>query len=233
MTRIPITLPFYFDFGADTAVLGDELRSAEAWDSLRTRTSGEFAIACDRAELESALSAHPAIRARANAVAQVLRDQDVRRAASYGVGAGFLEAGLEAELPGVELTIGEYAPATVERLRRLFPNATVVLHDLLEDPAVDADFHVMHRIDTEFTATEWDRIFTAHRTARIIFVPGGEMALRGLVETLVQSARRRTTTRAGVVRSTGAVERLWRRTHSARPVVFYDLRGWILEPWPG
>ena len=42
----------HYDFGADRPVVGDDLVRAEAWDALRTRTSGAFAVAASREDLE-------------------------------------------------------------------------------------------------------------------------------------------------------------------------------------
>jgi hypothetical protein len=230
MRGIPVTLPFHYDFGADSAVLSGELRTAAAWDSLRTRTSGVFAIAEDRAGLQAMLREYPDIRARAEAIAELASREGAVEIASYGVGGGVVEAGLELARPQARLTIAEYAPATVERLRTLFPSASVRLHDLLQDAPIDADLHLMHRIDTEFSRSQWLRIFEAHRVERIVFVPGGEMALRALLGLIAQLPRRRGATRAGLVRNRAAIEMLWQRTHSARPVVLHDIRGWLLEP---
>src|SRR5258705_9924789 len=147
MRGIPVTLPFHYDFGADSAVLSGELRTAAAWDSLRTRTSGVFAIAEDRAGLQAMLREYPDIRARAAAIAEVADREGAVEIASYGVGGGVVEAGLEVARPQARLTIPQYAPPTVERLRPLFPPAPGRLHHLLQHAPIDADPPLMPRID--------------------------------------------------------------------------------------
>ena len=70
-----ITIRHHFDFGADRAVVGDDLVRPQAWDALRTRTSGAFAISRDRAELERTADERPEIGERARQIDAWLEEQ--------------------------------------------------------------------------------------------------------------------------------------------------------------
>src|SRR5213078_3904021 len=92
---------------------------------------------------------------RAREIDRLLDAKGVKTLASYGVGGGPLELWLQRLRPERRLLLTDYAPQTVERLRRLFPEADVRVHDLARDPPLEADGHLPHRVDTELTNREW------------------------------------------------------------------------------
>jgi hypothetical protein len=227
-----ITLPHYFDFGADRALVGDDLVRPEAWDALRTQTDGPFGLAATREDWERVADERPEIRDRAAAINELLDRRGVSRLASYGVGGAPLECWLKRLAPPRELIVTEYAPATVERLGEVFPEADVRAHDLFADPPVDADLHLFHRVDTEFTNRQWRAIFQACRAVPVLLVASEVATAERVVGTLkaLPGLRRRGATRAGVIRNAAAFEALWRRTHTGRRVRVNDLWAWALEP---
>lgn len=226
--RLPLTVPHYFDFGAERQQVGSDLIRADRWDALRLDTQGAFAIAGSRAELEAQLAAAPGLRERARVIDQVLRAEGATSLASYGVGGGMLELAL-AEL-GWRLQITDYAPRTVERLRVLLPETEPVEHDLREADPLSADWHIFHRIDTEQSAREWHAIFNRFARVRIVFIPGEIASLRRLLAEVQVRLRSRHASRAGWLRNRAALEPLWQETHRARAQRFHDLDGWILVP---
>jgi hypothetical protein len=225
-----LTIRHRFDFGADRELVGDDLVRPEAWDALRTRSGGPFALAGARAELERAAGERPDIEARARAIDAWLEQRAVRRLASYGVGGALLELWLLRLRPERELVLTDYAPATVSRVRELFPDAEVLGHNLLTDPPVVADLHLFHRIDTEFTNREWRRILERFAALPVLVVATEVIDLRRVVAELWAMRHGRSTTRAGWIRTRGAFEALWRPTHAATPLRFHDLEAWALEP---
>ncbi len=220
----------HFDFGTDRAVVGDELVRPEAWDALRTRIAGAFALARSPEELERVAKARPELAARARAIDRWLDGKGVGRLASYGVGGGVLEWWLSQLRPERDLVLADYAPETVERLRKLFPGTEVHRRDLRADPPLDADAHLLHRVDTELADAEWHD--TLQRFAReTLLVVATEVATpRRLANELLTRIRRRHLTRAGWLRTRDAFEALWRDTHDARPLRLHDLEGWALTP---
>jgi hypothetical protein len=227
-----ITLPHYFDFGADRALVGDDLVRPEAWDALRTQTDGPFSLPATREDWEQVADERADIRDRAKAIDALLESRGVSRLASYGVGGAPLECWLKRLAPDRELIVTEYAPATVERLRSVFPEADVRAHDLFADPPVDAAIHLFHRVDTEFSNQQWRSIFSAFRNESVLLV-ASEVATSERVVAVLKSlpgSRLRRATRAGVIRNAAAFEALWRKTHVGRRVRVNDLVAWELEP---
>lgn len=66
-----VTIRHYYDFGMDRAIVGDDLVRPDAWDRLRTQTSGVFAIPPTRAR---SLSERP----RGELISPVERGQSTR-----------------------------------------------------------------------------------------------------------------------------------------------------------
>jgi hypothetical protein len=150
--------------------------------------------------------------------------------ASYGVGVGRLEVLLHEANPERELILTEYAPANVERLRELLPDADVRRHDLLEQPPLDAGLHLMHRIDTELSNAEWRAVFESFARERILWVAAGLLGPRQLAVHLLPARGSRGGTRAGLLRTRGAFDSLWAATHRAHAVETIDLHARVLEP---
>jgi hypothetical protein len=227
-----VTVPHYFDFGADRALVGDDLVRPEAWDALRTQTDGPFGLPANREAWERVADERPEIRDRAAAINAIADRRGATRLASYGVGGAPLECWLKRQAPQRELIVTEYAPATVERLRSVFPEADVRQHDLFADAPVDADLHLFHRVDTEFSNRQWREIFQAFRNVPVLLV-ASEVATGERIVAILKSLPgniRRKATRAGVLRNAAAFEALWSKTHSGRRVRVNDLWAWELEP---
>jgi hypothetical protein len=223
---IPVTIRHFFDFGGDSGLVGDDLVRPEAWDALRTQTSGPFAIAATREELEAVADSRPEIGERVRHIDNVLGDRSV---ASNGVGGAVVEAWLLRVRPR-RLIVTDYAPDTIARLRELLPEAEVVQHDLLADGPLDADVHLFHRIDTELDNAQWHGVFGRFAGVPIVLVATEVIDLRRVLLELRARATRRTATKAGWIRTRSAFERLWRHTHRGTPERFHDLDGWILDP---
>jgi hypothetical protein len=226
-----LTVRHYFDFGEARELVGDDLVRPDAWDALRTDTSGPFAAPQTRADAERVLSEHPEISARAEAIDGWLTSDGAASVASYGVGGATLELCLHDRAPQRALVLGEYAPRTVERLRTIFPEPEVAieLHDLLADPPLPADVHLLHRVDTEMRAAQWRGVLRRFATQRILFVAAGMVDVAGAMAEL-RKGLRKGATKAGWVRTRPALEALWRDTHVGRPIAVGDLPAWVLEP---
>ena len=165
-----VTIRHHFDFGAERAIVGDDLVRPESWDALRMQTSGPFAAASSREELERTAEELQEIEARGAAIDRWLEQNRVGVLASYGVGGGVLEWWLERLCPERRLLLAEYAPETVDRLRQLFPGADVQRHDLLSDPPLVANAHLFHRVDTELTNAEWHETMWRFAGERVLVV---------------------------------------------------------------
>jgi hypothetical protein len=158
-----------------------------------------------------------------------LRDRRARSLVSYGVDTAVLELWLARTDPGVDLTVTEYASATVERLTRIFPEATVLEHDLLQDAPVEADVHLFHRIDTEFDNSDWRAVFQRFADQRVLVLTQAASG-RLLFAELRKSLVHRRATEAGFVRNRAALGSLWSETHAASAAPVAGLVAWTLEP---
>lgn len=228
-----LTVRHVFDFGEHRQLVGEDLVRPDAWDALRLASSGPFAVAANRAELERDARSRPDLEARARALDEWLDADGVRRLVSYGVGAALLELWLTQLSPERDLTITEYAPKTVERLAELFPETTVVQHDLVADRPFDTDLHVFHRIDTEFTNRQWRSLLRRYANERVLVIASEVIdTRRAFDETIKRIRGRGRISRAGWVRTRGAFEALWKPTHEARSFRIADLEAWELTPRP-
>ena len=222
-----LTLRHVYDFGADAERLGRDLDRPETWDALR-ETPGVFQLPATRGAWEERART-PELASRARDIAALARRLGARSVASYGVGNAGLELNLSRELPEVRLSCGDYTPRTVERLRGLFPEATVVRHDLRADGPLEADLHLMHRIDAELTADEWRRVLARYGEP-ILFVPALLLGWVTAAKEILRRVRKPRATRAGYFRTEDALRDLWEPTHTDERLPVGDLTGFLLRP---
>jgi len=228
---VRITLKHRFDFGVDSEVVGDDLRKPDAWDALRTQTTGAFALPGDRAEWERLADERPDLAERARWIHAWLEQHGSGSLASYGVGVAALELWLVRIKPDVDLVATEYAGATVDRLARVFPEARVLKHDLLHDAPVAADVHLFHRVDTELDQSAWRAVFERFADQRVLFLTQPASG-RQLFAEWRRNLVNRHGTDAGFVRNRAALEALWSETHRASATTVGDVVAWALEPRP-
>jgi hypothetical protein len=224
---VRLTLRHTYDFGADGARVGRSLVTAEGWDAARD-LRGPFGLPEDRAAWE-ALAASAPLRARAADVARVAERVGAGSLCSYGVGTGALELALARAAPDLRLTCTDFAPRTVARLARLFHEATVVAHDLVRDPPLAAELHVLHRVDTELSSAEWRAVFPRFG-APVLLVPVLLLGWREAAKTLVRRARHPRAARAGYLRSEDALRALWAASHEDERVTVGGAPAFLLTP---
>jgi hypothetical protein len=198
-----------------------------AWDALR-ETSGPFGLPSSRVDWERR-AASPALAARARDIAAVAARLGAASLCSHGVGTATLELNIARSAPGLRLVCTDFAPRTVARLGELFPEAEVVVHDLLRDEPVAADLHLMHRIDSELSDAEWRSVFPRLGTP-IVLVPVLLLDWLEAAKALLRRARRPRAARAGYLRSEDALRALWHPTHSDERVRVGDATGYLLTP---
>jgi len=233
LARIPLTVPHYYDFREDRTRVGPDLVNPKSWDAIR-ETVGPFGLPPTRKEWERAAFT-PEFAARAKTIAEIAHGLGIRRLCSYGVGAAFLELNLVEKLPELELVCTDYAPRTVRRLATLFPEADVRLHDFRTQPPLPADFHLLHRVDSELPSGEWRRVLAGFRDP-VLFVATQVLDWQGIISELRRRFSGAAVTRAGYVRTEAGLRSLWRRTHDDRPLAVGELTGFLLTPrdsrWP-
>lgn len=226
-----LTVRHDYDFADDRGLVGDNLVRPEAWDALRTQTTGPFALPAERATWIAEAEGNRGLGARADVIDRWLRDAGADSVASHGAGAGQLEWLLHRRAPQRRLIATDFAPDTVARLAGLFPEATVRTHDLLCDAPLGADVHLLHRVDTELTDDEFRAVLRGFAGERVLVVATGVLSPLDIALTLLQRVRRRGhLTHAGWARNRAAFERLWGPTHDATALTVHDLSAWDLRP---
>jgi hypothetical protein len=226
---VRLSVTHWYDFGGDAGLVGSDLVGAEAWDALRTATSGPFGLPESRAAWEAAAD-NPVVKARACAVDATVRARGVRALASYAVGTAVGELWLTRLDPSRRIVVTEFAPLTAARLERLFPEAEVREHDLRTDvPIPDVDLHLLYRVDTELTDDLFSDLLARFARVPLVVVATELLTPRAVLRELRTRMRPRAT-RAGLVRSRDAFEAILQETHDARRLRIHDLQGWLLEP---
>jgi hypothetical protein len=227
---VRMTIRHVYDFGDDRALVGDDLVRPEAWDALRTRTNGPFAMADSAEEAERQARAHPELVHRADALAAWLAREEIARMVSYGAGGGALELLVAPHTHAPELVLTDYGPETVARLRRVVPGADVVHHDLLVDAPLEGDLHLFHRIDTEFDNGQLRAILRRFADRHVLVIATGAVTPLEALREVAYRFRNRHVSRAGWRRTAATFEALWRPTHEARRLTVHDLPAWDLRP---
>jgi hypothetical protein len=162
---------------------------------------------------------------RAAAVAAVCGRLGVRDLVSYGAGGGVFEVALGLAAPELRLSVTDFGPQSVERLRGLFGEAHE--HDLRADAPLPADLHLLYRVDTEFGDRVWRRVLDRFGTT--LFVPGGLGSTRSVIRQAMRGALRRQP-RVGSLRNEAAMVSLWSRSHTWERLPVGDLTGFLLHP---
>jgi hypothetical protein len=150
---------------------------------------------------------------------------------SYGVGAGRLELAVAQAAPELELRCTDFAPQTVNRLQSLFPEATIVRHDLAAEDALAADLHLFHRIDTEFSNAAL-RMVLGRFHDPVLLVPALLLTPRVAAREFYVRIARTRATRAGWVRTKSALRDIWAPTHTDTELRVGDSIGFLLERRP-
>ena len=227
-----LTVPHLVDLGDDARLVGRALAGRTDWDALRMRTSGPFALPSSPERWSRDADERPELEGRMQVAAAEARRLGGHSLASYGVGTALPELWLRRVAPDLSLTLTEFAIETVARLTTLLPDTRIVEHDLLRDAPVDADVHLFHRIDTEFSDRQWRQILRRFALADVLIVATDVLSASRMREEIraLPHRYRRGWQRAGWSRTAGAFERLWAPTHDSRPTHFGDLRGWVLTP---
>jgi hypothetical protein len=197
-----------FNFAAAGVETGGDVLTPEAWDLLRASDS-PFGMSNP---------GPPELATRAEAILGVCERMGATIVCSYAVGTGALERLLADR---VALTCTEYAPETVEALKRFLPR--VERRDLRDGPIAGFGLHLLHRADAELTAREWREFFAATREP-VLMVASSFLDLDHLKVEMI--AWRRGYPVAGWARTERSFKRFL--PGSARPIQIGDLTGFLI-----
>jgi len=225
---VRIRVRHVYDFGPERGVVGSSLLAPAAWDAARS-LPGPFELAATRGAWEASAERGD-LRERARDVVSVARALGAASLCSYGVGTASLELNIHRLAPDLKLVCTDFAPLTVERLHRLFPEAEVLLRDLAGSESPPADLHLMHRLDAELDDDAWRSVIAAIESP-ILFVPNVVLDLPGAAREVARRVLRRgTVTDAGWFRNEAALRALWSDSHTDRELAVSRSRAFLLEP---
>lgn len=210
--RLPLEVRMYSD-------VPHEIATREDWDSLRLG-GNIFGLPRTRDAWERQSEA-PVLRLRAEAIIQLLRPLEPRRICSYGVGTASVELWLSRLAPNIELVCGDFALETVDRLRDLFVEATVVVHDLRDEP-LEGDVHLFHRVETELHSGTWREVLARYDQPVLMVLDSWLTP-----PLLVRSVLRRGNS-CGWLRTKKATERMWPGHRQVKEVAAAELPGFML-----
>jgi pimeloyl-ACP methyl ester carboxylesterase len=240
LPEIGLTVTHRYPFSGDLRFADGALASPGAWDRLR-ETDPDFGFGRSRDEWIRRARSFPALERQAVQIVALLRQWGVTRMVSVGVGTATLEFHIQTQYPELALRCGDYAPASLDILRRCFTECrSIEVMDLrtpnwVMDPV--AEVVLLNRVDTELTDDEWRRVFADLRqqgVRRIIWIPCGLLSARAVgreLQTMVLSVlRRQPLTKAGYFRTPGRMRQLFRAGYQ-RTAVYHagDLPIWVLE----
>lgn len=220
-----VTIAHTFDFRDDRKSIGSNLILPQAWDAARD-TDGPFRLPGSREEWERA-ARQPQLERRARDIVAIARRVNARSLCSHGAGTGTLELNIHRLAPDLAVSCTDNAPRATERLRGLFVEAEVMVHDLATDAPPSADLHLMHRIDTELRTDTWKQVF-ARFSEPILLVPTLLLGVERVLKEIALRFLRPRASRAGWVRTEDAFRALWASTHSDEAVGVGDQRAFLL-----
>ena len=199
-----------------------------------------FSIPAERSQWVRLAAARQDMAERAQAIVSLLKDLNAFRVASVGVGCGWLEWHLKRLLPTLELTCTDYAPATVERLRRVFVECDCVdLFDMLTPHwPPDKDAYLLHCVDTELSDRQWKGVIENMRRSgiqQILMIPSAFLDLRLFLAVqrrrLKGLVKRGKTTFAGYLRTKDQFRALWSPSYPVvKEIPVGNVTGFLLHP---
>jgi hypothetical protein len=226
-----LTVPHFHDFGEDRPLVGDDLLNPDAWDRLRTKSDGIFALPGDREEWDRRVAADTYQERRARAVVAWLDRLEVEHLASYGVGAAPVERWIQRLRPNLRLSVTDFGGLTVERLRQHFEGVAVHHHDFLRDEPLEADLHLFCCVDTDLSDDQWRLVFRNFSGARMLFYPCITFGVRAMIGELRHRRPGRNAIHCGYWRTKGRFDELVSTTHD--PERLRDRRAgtaWLCHP---
>jgi hypothetical protein len=235
-----LTVTHRYPFTRDLNFAGGALASPDAWDRLRG-SDPDFGFGGSRDEWIRRARSFPSLERQATQIVTLLRQWGVTRMVSVGVGTAVLEFHVQTQYPELMLRCGDYAPSSLDILRRCFTECRSIEVMDLRDPRWISDPEhevvLLNRVDTELTDDDWRRVFTHLRrqgVARILWIPCGLLTAKALLRELQTVVRavlgRRPLTKAGYFRTAGRMRQLFRAGYR-RSGVYHagDLPIWVLE----
>ncbi len=229
----------YYDFAGYSEVVGSDLLSPSAWDSLRGSDANFFSLAASREDWLRSFADRPELLERARFIVSLCHQNGLKRIFSVGVGVGALEFFIKAEDPQLRLTCTDFAPKATARLRDVFDECDEVFpFNMMRDPwrSTPETLYLLHRVDTELSNRGWRACFSRMASSAIspVLVVATELLTPERRKRMRQTylshrLHRRPITFSGYVRNREAFRALWARSYeTVDEMRVGDLEGFLL-----
>lgn len=149
------------------------------------------------------MSDRPELAQRADVIAAIADERGAKVVASYGVGPALMERHLANRVD--RLVCSDFTPRTINRVAPYMPGVDVRLHDLTDGP-LEADLHVLHRVDTEFDDDEMTAMLNLFRGTEVLIVVTQLLKVRYILREI--TTRVRGGSEAGWLRTGAAFQQL-------------------------
>lgn len=243
----PLTLRHYYNFG-QLLTSSESLTSPTTWDYLR-RQHRNFYVADERVAWLRSLDElkdgqDSALIARSAAIVELLDQRGIGNLHSVAVGAAGLEFHIKRLAPKLHLTISEFAPDNITRLRKVFLECDrIELFDIcssdwnhIQKPESLHSLVLMYRTEPHFSDRQWREIFTtmaAKGVLQILFIPSHIVNLPYLVMVIGRRckywAKHSPLTFTGYVRTHARFMSLWRGIYACQSFNLCGMRGYWLK----
>ena len=179
ITKMELTLKYYYYFDGLEDELGDYLNTPASWDVLRTNDGAQkiFSISEDRETWQKTCLSNEQLKSKAKDIVKIVTPE-FNCVCSFGVGAGYLEYLIKKEEPSLQVKCSDFSPQGIERLKKVFLEADeVVTFDMIQGDWERVDSQgicLFYRVSEMFDDAQWRRVFYKMKHAGIkgmLFVP--------------------------------------------------------------
>ncbi len=243
------TIRQYFPKVGESAYLDEHaLDSSELWDELRDQHPN-FVFPTNRDEWLKHIASETRqdgldgqLTERAQAISQLLESNAITHLHSLGVGSAGLEYFLKREMPHLHLTVSEYAPKNVEKLRAVFDECESIRRfDLFNDDWSDDTQQkghavMLNRLDPLFSNDQWTNAFNRMGEAgieHVLYIPAWILSAKSYLEAwkrhLLFRLRGRDCVFTGWARTRKVQHGFWSRRYDHTEHALAGLTGFFLK----
>jgi len=236
-----LTVKHYYSFGKRAENVGKNLLTKKSWDAIRIDDDNTpFSIPKNREDWIKKCLGNKEMLERARAIGIFAKEKRFKKIISFGSGACFMEYNLKNQYPDIVLECSDFSPNSVERLKSIFTEAEKIdVFDMLKDDFKNEEgvLYLFHRLDTDFSNSQWKNIFERANKAgigNVLFVPCAIDTLKSLTKTILGKwhqiiFKKSKLSFAGYLRSKGALKNLFNNYYrTAEELRIGDLTGFYL-----